>query len=772
MVEELTVVGKGLPLKDAYEKVTGRLKFSVDFRVEGMLHAKVLRSPYSHAKIVKIDTSKADSLPGVEATITHKDVPLDEWMAVGFNYRGRVLDERVRFVGDEVAAVAAVNPSIAEEALSLIEVEYEELPAVFDIEEAMKPDAPLVCPHGNVRDPSIVEWGDTEKGFKEADIVVEHSTRMGNQSHAPLEPGASIASWEGNKLTIWAGTQTPFQMRDEIARLLKMPQNKVRIIALPVGGSFGLYWINNFNLIPIFLAKKANKPVKIELTREEIFTTTRRREAPISWAKLGVNKDGSFTAIHFKHFFDNGAYGFKSDPYQMVADLWGGKTPNGKFECYGISTNRVTAGCMRGVGDVTLTFCMEQIIDKAAEELNMDPVEIRLKNHISTGEPLRMRLIPRYKIPNYTEVKFPPPPRYLSSCGLEECIRKGAELIGWSKKWKGWGQPVEIKGAKRRGLGVAVAQHVCSIRTLGTPSAVVKINNDGSVNLFTGAGCMGQGIETTQAQIAAEELGVSADSIVGTHGDTETCPWCPPIYANFGTHELGTATKAAAADAKLQVLEIASKGLGVKVEELNIKNGMVYVKKQPEKTITLDNITSALTPETFSPPNIMGRATQNVPHSPQAAVFMAHFAEVEVDTDTGKVEIIRYVAVHDSGRIINPMICENQVAGGVRQGCGFGLVENLILDKETGQVLNPNYVDYKMLRALDMPDTEVSFVDIVDPVGPFGAKGLGEATVDPGPAVIAQAIYNATGIKFNYVPITPEMILTALKSKVTKKEVS
>jgi CO/xanthine dehydrogenase Mo-binding subunit len=772
MDKDFAVIGKSLPLKDAYEKVTGKLKFSVDYRLEGMLHAKVLRSPYPHAKIVKIDTGKAEAFPGVEAIITHKDVPPEEWMAVGFNYRGRVLDERVRFVGDEVAAVAAINPAIAEEALHLIDVEYEELPAVFDIEKAMKPGAPLVCPHGNVRDPSIVEWGDIERGFKDAEVIVEHQTRMGNQSHAPLEPGASIASWEGDKLPIWAGTQTPFQMRDEIARLLKMPQSKVRVIMLPAGGSFGLYWINNFNLIPIFLSKKAKKPVKLELTREEVFTSTKRREAPISWAKLGLKKNGSFTAIHFRHHFDNGGYGFKSDPYQMVADLWGGKTPHGKFECYGISTNQVTAGCMRGVGDVTLTFCMEQVIDKAAEELGMDPIEIRLKNHIRTGEPLRMKLIPRYKLPTHTHVAFPPPPRYLSSCGLEECIRRGAELIGWDRKWKGWGQATEVRGGKKRGLGMGVAQHVCSIRTLGTPGAVVKINYDGSVNLFTGAGCMGQGLETTQAQIAAEELGVPPETIVGVHGDTETCPWCVPIYANLGTHELGTATKAAAADAKRQVLEIASRGLGVRPEELDMRKGVIYVKAQPEKKLALDEITSALTPETLSPPNIIGRAAENVPHSPQAAVFLAHFAEVEVDTETGKIEVLKYVAVHDSGKIINQMICENQVASGVRQGCGLGLVENLIFDKDTGQVLNPNFVDYKILRALDMPDPVISFVETEDPVGPFGAKGLGEATVDPGPAVVAQAVYNAIGVRFNNVPITPEMVLTALKTKGSDRRMS
>ncbi len=718
MIEELSVVGRRLPLKDAYEKVTGSLKFSIDVSLPGMLYAKILRSPYAHARIVRLDTTRAKSLPGVEAVVTYKDVPEEEWVESSFNYRGRVLDERVRFAGDEVAAVAAKDKCVAEEALNLIEVGYEELPHVFDVEKAMDPEAPKVSPAGNVRPPSVVEWGNVEKGFEEAQLIVEHKTRIGNQQHAAIGRNACIASWEGDKLTVWTATQTPFQLRDELARLLKMPQSMVRVIGLPTGPSFGLWWSNNFHFITVFLAKNAGKPVKLELTQEEVFATVKRRDTAVSYGKLGVKRDGSFTAIYFRHYFDNGAYGYKNNPYESVSDLWGGKTPHGKFEMYGISTNLLTGGCMRGVGDLAMGFCMEQLIDKAAEELGMDPLEIRLRNHIQAGDPIRSRAR------TYKVFGFPAPALLLSSSGLDQCLRKGAEAIAWKEQWKGWGKPSEVNGSKRRGLGMATAVHCSGSNLLGCPSVIIRINHDGSAHLFTGVGRMGQGAETTQVQIAAEELGIPVEDFVGTHGDTETCPWSPPTVASINAHQTGLATQAAAADAKRQLCELASQELAVGPEDLDIKNGLVYVKAQPERGIRITDVTAKIMPQFLSRPCIIGRAWSNVPPTPIAKMFMAHFAEVEVDTETGEVKILKYVAAHDSGRIINPDVCENQVSGGVLLGCGFGLTEDLIFDEKTGSILNPNYTDYKIFTALDAPDIEIIFADVIDPVGAFGAKGI------------------------------------------------
>jgi len=782
VAEELSVVGKRLPLKEAYEKVTGRLRYPIDVSLTGMLHAKVLRSPYAHARIVNIDTSKAESLPGVEAIITHRDAPQEELLEVGGSFLGRVLDARVRFYGDEVAAVAAKDKRVAEEALNLIEVQYEELPHVFDIEQATTPDAPLVLPRGNVQEPTVFEWGDIENGFAEADLVVELKTTTGTQQHGLMGRNAYIANWEAEKLTVWSFTQWPSATRDEIARILKMPQSKVRVINLPSGTSFGAWRLNRLYFIPIYLAKKAMKPVKLELTQEECFATVVRRETPLSWGKLGLKKDGSFIAMHAKHFFDNGAYCIKRDASQVCSDLWS-RVPHGRFEMHGVSTNLVRSGAMRGVGNVTMNYFVERLIDMAAEKLGVDPIEIRLKNCVQAGEVIRPMQ------PFYNALRLPYPKEVLSSCGLEECIRKGAETIGWKQKWKGWGKPVEVKGTKRRGLGMAISAHASGVRILGAPSAIVKVNVDGSVHLLTGIACMGQGNETTQAQIVAEELGVPFDSIVVTHGDTETCPWSPVTAGSSCAPQVGLATQAAAADAKQQLCKLASGHLNAKPEDLDIKNGIIYIREKPEEGIPINNVVSqnmiglaiksASAQKSFSdvfakakpdylpgPNIIIGRGTKNIPESPTAMHFMAHFVEVEVDTQTGEIKVLRYVAAQDSGRIINPEIMENQVAGGVILGCGFALIENLIFDRKTGRVLNSNFLEYKILTALDLPDPEIIFVETYEPVGPFGVKGGGEGPTNcPAPA-IAQAIHNAIGLRLN-PPFTIDKIIGAMKTKVT-----
>ncbi|MBI4318791.1 MAG: molybdopterin-dependent oxidoreductase [Chloroflexi bacterium] len=757
MPEQLAVIGKGFPLKDAYEKVTGSLEYAVDVVLPGMLHAKVLRSPHAHARIAKIDTSRAESLPGVGAVITYRDVPREEWSDTDFNYRGPVLDERVRYYGDEVAAAAARDQYVAERALRLIEVEYEELPHVFDLEEALSPDAPRVTSTGNVKS-SVVEWGDIDAGFRQADLVVEHATTMGNQQSAPLGRNACVARWNGDKLTVWTSTQVPFQLRDRMAAFLKMPESHVRVIGMPTGASFGLWWLFNFHFMAVFLAKKSGRPVKLDLTQEESFATVKRRERPISWVKLGVRRDGSFTAIHFKHLFDNGGYGNKANPYESVSDLWA-RAPSAKFEMYGVSTNLLTAGCMRGVGDVTMNFSMEETIDKAAEQLAIDPLAIRIKNHVRPGDQMRGGSW------GYAGTGVPYPVKTLSSCGLDDCIERGAQAVGWKERWRGWGTPVAASGSKRRGLGMAIAAHICGEPFLGTPSVIVKVNHDGSVNLLTGVGRMGQGADTTQAQIVAEELGVSFESISGAHGDTDTCPWSVPSVGSTNAHMTGLATRAAAADAKRQILQLAGDVLEARPEDMDIKNGMVYVKELPERRVPISQVTARVRPEYMSADTIVGRAARAVPQSPVAKMFMAHFVEVEVDTITGDVRIIKYVAVHDSGRIINPEICQNQVSGGVLLGSGFGLMESLVFDEKTGRILNPNYVDYKIFTSVDLPDPEISFVEVIDPVGAFGVKSLGEGVACPAPAAVAQAIHNATAIRFNCVPITPEMILGALKGQ-------
>ncbi|MBI4491486.1 MAG: xanthine dehydrogenase family protein molybdopterin-binding subunit [Chloroflexi bacterium] len=764
----LAVIGKRVPLKDAYEKVTGSLEYAVDFSLPGMLVAKVLRSPYAHARIKRIDTSKAEALTGVAAAITYQDVPDEEWLDRSLNYLGPVLEDRPRFAGREVAAVAAVDYHTAEAALRLIEIEWEELPHVFDIMAAVEPGAPQVASFGNVRE-AVVEEGDLEQGFAAADLVIEHDTRMGQQQHAPLGRNAAIARWKGDKLTLWTSTQTPFQLRDSLARHLGLPQNKVRVVNHPAGASNGLWWTNNFHFLAAHLARKAGKPVKLELTQEECFATVKRRDKPVSKVRLGLKRDGTFTAIHFKHYFDNGAYGYKPYPYESVSDLWGGQRPAIRFEYYGVSTNLVTAGCMRGVGDLSMGFTMEQAIDRAAEALGLNPLEIRLKNHIRAGDPIYSQKFV------FKRLGAPFPGEYLSSGALDQCILKGAEAFRWSEKWKGWGQPTEVDGSKRRGVGMATATHICGGRHLGCPSVVVKVNHDGTVHIFTGVGQQGQGADTTQAQIAAEALGVPVETFVGTHGDTDTCPWSPATVASVNSHQTGMATRLAAVDARRQVLELAGLMMEVAPEDLDIKNGVVFVKGSPDRSLPFSEVTSMKHPVYLTPPDIIGRATANLPESQIAKMFMSHFVELEVDTDTGEVKVLNFVGAHDSGTIINPSICENQVYGGFLLGAGHALTEDMVFDEQTGRVLNPSFLDYKVLTTVDMPTGEGSdmsalFADCYDPLGPYGVKSIGEGATCPVPAAVGQALYNALGIRLDNPPFTPEAILEALRQQRNGKE--
>jgi xanthine dehydrogenase molybdenum-binding subunit len=417
---------------------------------------------------------------------------------------------------------------------------------------------------------------------------------------------------------------------------------------------------------------------------------------------------------------------------------------------------------MRGVGDLTMTFCTEPLIDKAAAELGMDPLEIRLKNHIVAGDPIHSQknIYKRFNVPF--------PGEHLTSGGMDQCIQKGAAAFGWKDKWRGFGKPTSVNGNKIRAVGMACACHICGGRHLGGPSVIVKINHDGSINLLTGVGRMGQGVETTQAQIAAEELGVPLESITGTHGDSDVCPWSPSSVGSVNAHQTGMATKAAARDAKEQILLLASRAMGVPPGKLDIKEGWIHVKAKPEQRIAFSEMTRKVHPEWLTPPYIIGRAAWNLPVGKIAKMFMTHFVEIELDAETGVTKLLKIVAVHDSGRIINPSICENQVSGGALIGSGFALTEDLVLDAKTGRVLNPNFADYKILNALDAPPMDISFADVVDPVGPFGIKSIGEGATCPTPSAIGQAMYNAIGVRLN-APFTPERVLEAIKEQRTER---
>ena len=747
MVRELNVVGKRVLLKDAIRKVTGKEIFSDDLELPGMLYAKILRSPYPHARIRSIDTSKAEALPGVKAVITYKDSPPTHILCAIHNWEGPVLDKIVRFVGDEVAAVAAVDEETAEEALDLIEVDYEILPAVVDVEEAMKPGAPTVHEIGyvnNVRNweafpgafpmfGPVAKRGDVEKGFAEADLIVEHEVRTPSLHPGQMELGTCVAWWNDDKLTLWISHQCPFEIRGVIAKVLGMPECKVRIIAPTVGGAFGFHNSSSrFLFISALLAKKAGRPVKYRFTREELLIH-KRRDSTIQRLKIGLKRDGAFTALVQEHIFDNGAYGFKIHPYCNSWDMY--RIPNFDERFYGVATNKISSGCIRGVGNFTTTLGREQIVDMALEKLGLDPLEFRMKNHIRATD-------------------VPPP---TTSEAWDDCIRKGAEAIGWKEKWKGFGKPYEVKGSKRRAVGMAVSMHLSGITALPV-SAVVIIDRDGKARLLLGFQDLGTNMTTTMAQIVAEALGFRLEDVVVEDRDTDYLPYAPMTGASITAYIGGSVAKVAALDAKRKLLDYAAKLLKVKPEELDIKDSRVYVKERPEVGMKVEEVTS-------SPlaPIIIGAAPfHDLPITPPAITCIAAFADVEVDVETGEVKILKLVQVNDMGQPINPEVCENQMGGGMHMSAGAALLEELVHDPNDGRVLNPSLLDYKEMTALDFPTPVTLIAENIDPAGPFGAKGLGEAPANCAHAAIAAAIYNAIGVRINEFPITPDKILKAL----------
>ncbi|WP_454788114.1 xanthine dehydrogenase family protein molybdopterin-binding subunit [Mycolicibacterium lutetiense] len=769
------VAGKGLRVKDAVEKVTGTMQYGVDFGVPGMLHGKILRSPHAHARIKSIDVSRALALPGVVEVLTHEDTPDLVWEAAWFNYRGKVLDGTARFHGDDVAAVAAMSPEVAEAALELIDIEWEILPSVFDVEEAMSPDAPQVREEGNVRDPYVVEWGDVSEGEAAADFFKTAEIKFASQQYAPLGRNAAVAQWQNDRVTLWTSSQTPSELRDGIHEALGIPLSKVRVCALPSGSSFGQWWSNNFMLITVLLARKARRAVKIELDNHECMISVKRRHQEITRGRLGCKRDGTLTLAEFDHIMDNGGYGFKDDVGFFVVDMWG-RAQHGNYTVHGVSTNLLTAGCMRGVGDVTLGSAVERLADQCADEIGMDPVAFRLKNQIVAGEELRMQHSKhslRGSVDDYLaglsaeQREGMPKMFHLSSGGTHEILTRGAEMFRWKQRWGGWGVPTSVDGPKRRGVGVGTGAHVCGVEFEGNSSAMVRLNPDGSAKVHVNCGRQGQGSETTLSQIAAEALGIPFDWVETETGDTDSGPWSHGSLASNTLYRLGWAVREATLDARAQLLDVAARELfdGCAVEELDITGGVVHLRGDAAPGYRVGEVMMHLRVlDSLGPTSsITGRPRKLMPPATTfARHFAAHFVEVEVDMETGIITLVDYLATQDSGTIMNPQVFKNQMMGGAISGAGFALHEEMIFDQETGRVRNGNLLDYKLLRAADFPiNGDVLFSESYDPVGPFGAKGGGEAPIVAPVPAIAQAVRNAIGVWVD-APMTAERVLRAL----------
>jgi len=753
---EYALVGKRIPRTDSIEKVRGEAKFTADLSLPGMLYGKILRSPHPHARILNIDTSKAEKFLGVRAAITGKrDAIPYAWGVLPYTRDYQLFPiDKVRYIGQEVAAVAAIDEDIAQEALGLIKVDYEPLPAVFDAEEAMKEGAPLIHDDkpGNICVHVKVNEGEVDKALAEADLVLEGSFRGPEESYCQGEPYAVLASFDSTGVDIWCPNAGPHLKARPLSAALGIPTSKVRVHRAYIGGAFGgRSEVSPADVITCLLSRKAGRPVKIVYTREENRNCVRQRVAWITHLKMGFKKDGTWTVGDFRCIIDGGAHASVgpiavSVPYMEMETTYALK--NLRYNGYRVYTNKPPRG-MHPEQNRAFHIAVELHLDKAAERLGMDPMVLRLKNGVSSG------------FVSATGAR-------ITSCGFTECVKKAAGMAGWKEK----------RGKLPPGRGIGMA---CGSEMVGFPmgirggsSAFIRFNEDGDATIISGVVDNGQGNESMVIQIAAEELGLSIDNVRLVAADTGICPLDQGAYSQTATFLSGGAVKEAATDAKRQLFEIAAKMLGAKPEELEARGGNIYLRSDPKKSQPIRRVVINALSNNIT---IMGRGYRwpkidndrewvNNPRGQFATTYTygCSIAEVEVDRETGKIKVLRMIATHDCGYPINPMAVEQQIQGAaVGSGICGGLLERILWDN--GQNLNANNLDYWFPTALDVPNIEPVIITTDDPDGPFGAKE-GSLTIRVSMCgAIACAIHDALGIWPTEAPLTPEKVLQALQGK-------
>lgn len=767
MSRDFSVVGKSLRRVDSVARATGRIAYGVDVKLPGMLHGKILRSEYPHARILHIDYGPALRLPGVKAVVTGADDP-------GGRFGSRMADqammahEKVRYIGEPVAAVAAVDEERAEEALSLISVEYEPLPAVFDPIEAMRPGAPIIheqmheykywegwCnprPGTNIINALALRKGNIEQGFAEAAVVAENSYRTHAIQHVSMEPHACVVQAEADgRLTVWSCTQAPYLLRGSLAAALRIPSSKVRVVATAVGGGYGGKVRQKPEGPAALLSMKTGRPVKIVHTRTEEFIGGVTRHPSVIRMKTGARRDGTLVACQAEVIYDTGAYCEAGEvviwevmqgtpgPY-VVPNIW--------VDGYCVYTNRVSAGPCRGFGWPQVTWAAEGQMDALARELNMDPLEIRLKNAFEEGS-----------VSASGEV--------LHSVGFKECLKRVAEAVNWHGR------------ERRSGRGIGLIGFTKMSMPQTASAAFVKLNEDGRIGLLTSAVDLGQGISTTLAQIAAEEIGVALEDVEVAAVDTDTTPFDTGAVSSRQTFHVGNAVRQAASDLKEQALAAAAVMLEANPEDLEIRQGRISVRGVPERAVTLAQVGTATQIRLGRP--ILGRgahldddivmpdmATGQSPKPAPYWKYGAQAVEVEVDSETGRVVVLKMVSAHDCGRAINPLSIEGQVQGGAVMGLGFALMEEMLFDE--GRVVNPNLMDYRVPTSTDFPDVEAIIVEAPHREGPFGAKGVGETSTIGAAAAVRSAVADAVGVTINELPITPEKVLDAIEAQTKEQK--
>ncbi len=750
LAEKYSVVGRSVPKIDGGLKVTGMARYIDDIELPNMLYGKILRSRYPHAKILRINTERAWRVPGVRAVITGLDTP--------FNKMGVLKDQpplkfdKVRSVRDEVAAVAAETLDAAERAIEEVEVEYQPLDGVFDPEEAMKEEAPLVHEENgsNIVNLNFTfstsEASRLEKVFETAYAVVEDRYQVHYMNASPMGTMGCIAHYnELGELTVYTNTQAPFLYRHELAKTLGIDPVKIRVIQPEIGGAFG----RGMDIYPIdpitaALSIKTRRPVKIVFTREEELQYAPPRQPAIFYMRTAAGKDGRLIAREVRAVLDAGAYvswGPFDGRVMMVTATGLYEVPEVAFKATVVYTNNPYTGTQRGAGNPQITFAIEQQMDALAEELGIDPVEFRILNANKPGT-------------------VTPQGIRITTCEMRECLRRAAQEIGW--KGRGMAGP-------NRGIGFAAFFHVgggARVYRSDGCGTILTVDDFGLVTVITGSTDLGTGSDTAIAQIVAEELGIPVQNVRVVNDDASIRPWDVGTHASRATFVAGNSALLAARKAKEIILNAAAEVLNTSISSIVVENGVVYDRETPSKRIEFDKLvrrihfreggTNIVVSAFYDPPTVMQDESWRGNIS-AAYVFGAQAALVEVDQETGEVKVLKVVSVHDSGRIINPMAAEGQVHGGVHMGIGYALYEELVL--EQGRVVNASFADYHVPTAQETPVVKAVFVENPDPAGPFGAKGIGETACIPTAAAIANAVYDATGRRVKKLPIKYRDIL-------------
>lgn len=760
-MSDYVFIGKRMPRVDALAKVTGKAKYTADLKFPRMLVGKVLRSPLAHAKILHVDVSRALSLPGVKAVVTGEDTFGEKWGVFRYTQDQVFIPrDKVRYFGEEVAAVAAVDEDTALEALDLVKVEYEELPAVFDPMEAMAPEAPLIhdgFPH-NINIHVRIDVGDVERGFANSYLVREDTFTAAEESYFQAEPYAVVARFDldGN-LEIWMPNAGPHMKAKPLSNVLRIPLHKVHVRKIAIGGAFGgRSEISPADFICALLAQRTGRPVKIVYTREENTVCTRQGHSMITTIRTGVDRSGRVMARDVTCYMDGGAYSSTgpiatSVPFLCMEQAY--KMENVRYNGYRIYTNKPIRGMIRVHGRA-FACGVDTQLDMIAEELGMDPVEIRLLNAREAGE--------------YTPTKS-----FVASCAMKETILKAAEKAGWKEKrgklppWRGIG------------IGCNSVQTGFPMGIRGGSHAIIRMNEDGGATVISGVVDNGQGNDNMLVQIAAEELGIKPEDIRLVTGDTEVTPLDPGAYSQVSTFIGGQAVRQAAKAARAKLMEIAAQALEAHVDDLVARDRLIYVRGVPEKALPIQKVIRMglsrgilVTGEgSYWPAVDPKREWVQNPYGQMCDAFSfgTTIAEVEVDPETGKVKVLEVVAAQDVGFALNPMVIEGQFEGSVAMGGQGGmLTEYHFWDK--GRVMNPTQLEYKVPLAVDMPKIHTIIVESMDPKGPYGAKEAGMSIAMSAAQAYSAAVCNAIGVYLKDYPLTPDKILKAIREKTNRKE--